>query len=83
MKCVEQTNKHRKQLEFKVEDMVWVHLNIDRFLAWKFGRLKLMVDSSFNINKKIRENAYNLEPPDNSDILRTYIQCQGFEVLSW
>ena len=33
VKCVEQTNKHRKLLEFEVEDVVWVHINTDRFLA--------------------------------------------------
>ena len=70
-KCVEQTNEHRKLLKFEVEDMVWVHLNTDIFMAWKFGRLKLMIDGPFNIIENIGENAYNLEPPNNSDILHT------------
>ena len=36
-KCVEQKNKHRKLLEFEEEDVVWVHINTNRYLAWKFG----------------------------------------------
>ena len=70
-KCVEQTNKHRKLLELEVEDMVWVHLNTNRFLAWKFGRPKSIVDGPFNIIEKIEENTYNLELPDKLDILPT------------
>ena len=68
-KCVEQTNKHRELLELEVEDMVWVHINMDRFMAWKFRRLKSMVDDPFNIVGKIGDNAYNLEFPNNSKIL--------------
>ena len=51
--CVEQTNKHEKLLEFEVEDVVWVHINTNIFMAWKFGRLKSMVDGPFNIIEKI------------------------------
>ena len=72
MKCVEQTNKHRKLLAFEVEDLVWVNLNKDRFLAWKFGRLKSMVDGPFNIIKKIGENAYNLGLHKDYGILPTF-----------
>ena len=68
---MEQTNKHKKLLEFEVEAVVWVHINMDRFLAWKFGRLKSMVDGPFNIIEKIGENAYNLELLDIFDILLT------------
>ena len=71
VKCVEQINKHKKRLEFEVENVVWVHINMDRFVAWKFGRLKSMVDGPFDIIEKIGENAYNLELQDNSDILPT------------
>ena len=42
-KCVEQTNKHKKILAFEVEDLVWIHLNNDGFLAWKFGRFKSLL----------------------------------------
>ena len=72
VKYVEQENKHRKLLEFEVGDFVWIHLNKDRFLSWKFGRIKSMVDSPFNINEKIRESAYTLELPDNHDISPTF-----------
>ena len=68
---VEQTNKHKELYEIEVEDMVWAHINTDIFLAMKFGRLKLVVDGSFNIIEKMGENAYNLELADNSKILHT------------
>ena len=35
-KYMEQKNKHSKLLEFEVENVVWVHINADRFMAWKF-----------------------------------------------
>ena len=54
-KYVEQANRHIKLLEFEVGDLGWVHLNKDRFIAWKFGRLKSMVDGPFNIIGKIGE----------------------------
>ena len=38
-KYVEQEIKHGKLLKFEVGDLVWVYLNKDRFMAWKFGRL--------------------------------------------
>ena len=69
---MEQTNKHKKLLYFEVEEVVWVHINTDRFLAWKFGRFKSVVDGPFNIIEKIGENAYNLELPDIFDILPTF-----------
>ena len=49
--------------------MVWVHINTNRYMAWKFRWLKLMVDGPFNIIEKIGENAYNLELLSNFDIL--------------
>ena len=41
-------------------------------MAWKFGKLKLMVHGPFNIIRKIGENAYNMELLDNYDILPTF-----------
>ena len=72
VKCVQQRNTHKKLLAFEVEDLVLVHLNKDRFMAWNFGRMKSMVDSPFNIIKKIGENAYNLELPDDYDIFPAF-----------
>ena len=69
VKCAEQTNKHRKLLEFEVEEVVWVGIKTDKYMAWKFGWLKSMIDGPFNIIEKIGENAYNLELLDNFDIL--------------
>ena len=54
-------------------DLVWVHLNNDIFLAWKFGRLKSMVDCPFEIIVKRGENAYKLEMPDDYDISHTFM----------
>ena len=71
-KYVEQTIMHGKLVEFEIGGLVWVHLNNDRFLAWKFGRLKSMVDCPSKVNEKIEENTYKLELPDDYDISHTF-----------
>ena len=72
VKYVEHTNKHSKLLDFKVGDLVWIHLNKDIFMAWKFGRLESKVDGPFNIIEKIGENAYTLVLLGDYDILPTF-----------
>ena len=64
----EQANRRRKYVEFEVGDLVWVHLRKDRFPLGKFGKLKRRVDGPFKIIKKIEENAYKLQLPDEYEI---------------
>ena len=61
---MEQIDKHKRLFDFEVGDFVWIHLCKDRFMPWKFGRFKPMVDGHFMIIEKIGENAYKLELPD-------------------
>ena len=67
-KYVEQANRRHKYVEFEVGDLVWVHLRKDRFPPGKFGKLKPRVDGPFKIIKKIGENAYKLQLPDEFEI---------------
>ena len=67
-KYVEQENRHKKLVEFEVRDLVWIHLQNDRFPSSKFGKLKSRVDAPFNIIENIGDNAYKLELPVDYDI---------------
>ena len=67
-KYMEQAIMCRKLVEVEIGDLVSVYLCKDRFLPWKFGKLKLMVDDLFKIVEKVGENAYKLELLDDYDI---------------
>ena len=64
-KYVKQANRHKKFVEFQVDDSVWVYLRNDRFLLGKYGKLRPKIDGPFRVIEKIRENAYKLEMPDD------------------
>jgi hypothetical protein len=65
-------NKHRRHVEFKEGDLVWVHLRKDRFPPGKFGKLKPRADGPFKVLKRIGENAYKIELPDNYSVSTTF-----------
>ena len=65
---MEQANRHHKYVEFKVGNLVWVHLRKDRFPLGKFGKLKPRVDGPFKIIEKIEENAYKFQLLDEYEI---------------
>ena len=52
-KYVEQSDKHNGLAEFEVGGLLWIHLCKNRFMPWKFGRLKPMVDVPFKIIEKV------------------------------
>jgi len=53
-------NKHRRQLEFKPGDLVWLHLRKERFPSRRKNRLMARSDGPFEIIKKVGSNAYKL-----------------------
>lgn len=53
-------------------DLVWVHLRKDRFPPGKFGKLKPRADGPFKVLKRIGENAYKVELPDNYSVSTTF-----------
>ena len=52
-------------MEFKVEDLIWIHLRKERFPQDKYGKLKPKADGSFRVLKKVGGNAYKIELPKN------------------
>ena len=89
LKYEEQANRHRKQVEFKIRDLVWIHLRKNRFPQGKHGKLKPRMDGLFKVIKKIDKNAYKLKLPTGYDIsptfnlkdLRSYIENESIEDL--
>ena len=55
-------NKNRKKMIFEPGDLIWVHLQKDRFLEKKW-KLKLLPcgDGPFKVLAKINDNAYKIE----------------------
>ena len=61
LKYEEQANRHKKHVEFKVGDLVWIHLRKDRFPQNKYGKLKPQEDGPFKVIEKIGKNSYKLK----------------------
>ena len=57
LKYEEQANRHKKHMEFKVGDLVWIQLRKDRFPQGKHGKLKRRANGPFKIIEKIAKNA--------------------------
>jgi hypothetical protein len=55
--------KGRKQLDFDLGDLVWLHLRKERFPNLRKSKLMPWADGLFKILKKINENAYKLDLP--------------------
>ena len=53
-------NKHRKSLEFKPGDLVWLHLRKERFPSTRKNKLMARSDGPFEILEKVGSNAYKL-----------------------
>ena len=66
------TNKHRKKVEFKVGDLVWIHLRKERFPQGKYGKLKPKADRPFRVLEKVGENAYKIELPIDYGVSPTF-----------
>ena len=60
----EKVNQHRKEVLFKEGDLVWLHLRKDRFPAQRLSKLSPRGDGPFKVKKKVGDNAYVLELPD-------------------
>ena len=57
-------NKGRQHVLFKEGDMVWLHLRKERFPTERQSKLSPRGDGPFKVLKKVGDNAYVLELPD-------------------
>jgi len=65
-------NKHRKSLEFKLGDLVWLHLRKERFPSRRKNKLMARSDGPFEIIEKVGNNAYKLQLPGDMAVSATF-----------
>ena len=71
-KYSKQANKHRKLAAFKEGDLVWIHLRKEQFPSKRSSKLMPRADGPFRVLQRIRENAYNIELPDDYGVSTTF-----------
>jgi len=65
-------NKHKRQLEFKPGDLVWLHLGKERFPSRRKNKLMARSDGPFKILEKVGNNAYKLQSPGDMAVSATF-----------
>ena len=56
-------NKHRKEVQFKPRDLVWIHLRKERFPSKRRSKHLPRSDGPFKILEKVNSNAYKVDLP--------------------
>ena len=64
-KYKEHADKKRRDLQFKVGDMVMIHLKKERLPKVQYTKLMMKKSSSFKILEKCGNNAYKFDLPPN------------------
>jgi hypothetical protein len=59
---------HRRQLQFKVGDLILAHLRKEIFLRGMYNKLNMKKIRPCRVLKKMGENAYEIELPDGIGI---------------
>ncbi|KAL6191520.1 hypothetical protein ACLB2K_037910 [Fragaria x ananassa] len=67
-----EADKHRRYMEFKEEDLVWIKLCKERFPRGKYGKLSARADGPLRVLKIIGENAYQIELPRDMEVSTTF-----------
>jgi len=62
-----QVNKHRKGAQFKLGDLVWIHLRQERFLSKRRSKLLPRLDGPFKVLEKVNSNAYKVYLLENME----------------
>ena len=65
-------DKHRRYMEFKEGDLVWINLRKERFPRGKAGKLNARADGPFRVLKRLGENAYQIELPGDMEVSATF-----------
>ena len=65
-------NKTRKKLVFKQGNLVWVHLQKDRFPEQLKCKLQPRGDRPFAVIERINDNAYKIDLPEEYGVSPTF-----------
>ena len=57
---------------FEEGNWVWLHLRKDRFLKKRKSKLSTRGDGPFKVLKRVNDNAYRLELPEEHDVHATF-----------
>jgi hypothetical protein len=71
-KYIKHANKGRKMVRFEPRDLVWIHLNKNRFSSKRKFKLMLRVDRPFRVIEMVNDNAYKVDLPDEYNISATF-----------
>ena len=68
----QQANKHRKDAQFQLGDLVWIHLRKERFPSKRKSKLMPRSDGPFEVIEKIGPNAYKIDLPGEYGVSATF-----------
>jgi len=66
------SNKGKRDMVFEEGDWVWLHLRKDRFPNQRKSKLSLRGDGPFQVLKRINNNAYQIDLPEEYGVHTTF-----------